>query len=80
MNTTNENTGQHFAQNGLFRYNSDDYRIANFQAKGSVQIYPWLRFDNNTDHSNMTYHNPLNVGEHIYRRRNIACCFWRYSA
>ncbi len=56
-------TGRYFEQEGLFRYNSDDYRVLNFRAKGSVQVYPWLRFENNTDYSNMIYHNPLNVGE-----------------
>ena len=35
-------------------------------------MYPWLRFDNNTDYSNMNYHNPLNVGEGGGIWRNIA--------
>lgn len=65
-------TGRYFGQDGLFRYNSDDYRVLNFRAKGSVQVYPWLRFDNNTDYSDMTYHNPLNVGEGGGIWRNIA--------
>jgi TonB-linked SusC/RagA family outer membrane protein len=65
-------TGRYFGQEGLFRYNSDDYRVLNFRAKGSVQLYPWLRFDNNMDYSNMTYHNPLNVGEGGGIWRNIA--------
>src|SRR6187401_1782997 len=65
-------TGRYFGQEGLFRYNSDDYRVLNFRAKGSVQVYPWLRFENNMDYSNMTYHNPLNVGEGGGIWRNIA--------
>ncbi|MBD0349945.1 MAG: TonB-dependent receptor [Flavisolibacter sp.] len=65
-------TGRYFGQEGLFRYNSDDYRVLNFRAKGSIQVYPWLRFDNNTDYSNMKYHNPLNVGEGGGIWRNIA--------
>lgn len=65
-------TGRYFGQEGLFRYNSDDYRMLNFRAKGSIQLYPWLRFDNNTDYSNMRYHNPLNVGEGGGIWRNIA--------
>ncbi|HVF81937.1 MAG TPA: SusC/RagA family TonB-linked outer membrane protein, partial [Flavisolibacter sp.] len=65
-------TGRYFGQDGLFRYNSDDYRVYNFRAKGSIQVYPWLRFDNNTDYSNSTYHNPLNVGEGGGIWRNIA--------
>jgi hypothetical protein len=65
-------TGRIFDQEGRFRYNSDDYRMLNFRAKGSIQVYPWLRFDNNTDYSNMTYHQPINVGEGGGIYRNIA--------
>ncbi|MCW3087133.1 MAG: TonB-dependent receptor, partial [Sediminibacterium sp.] len=65
-------TGRYFGQEGLFRYNSDDYSVINFRAKGSVQVYPWLKFDNNTDYSNSKYHNPLNVGEGTGIFRNIA--------
>ncbi|MDB5231105.1 MAG: SusC/RagA family protein, partial [Chitinophagaceae bacterium] len=65
-------TGRYFGQDGLFRYNSDDYSMLNFRAKGSVQVYPWLKFDNNTDYSNSKYHNPLNVGEGGGIFRNIA--------
>ena len=59
-------------QDGLFRYNSDDYRMYNLRAKGSIQVLPWLRIENNMDYSNMTYHNPLNVGEGGGIWRNIA--------
>ncbi|MDQ3279630.1 MAG: carboxypeptidase-like regulatory domain-containing protein, partial [Bacteroidota bacterium] len=65
-------TGRYFSQPGLFRYNSDDYKMLNFRAKGSIQVYPWLRIDNNTDVSNVKYHNPLNVGEGGGIWRNIA--------
>lgn len=65
-------TGRYFGQEGLFRYNSDDYRMYNFRAKGAIQLYPWLRIENNTDYSNMLYHNPLNVGEGGGIWRNIA--------
>lgn len=65
-------TGRYYSQGGLFRYNSDDYKMLNFRAKGSVQVYPWLRIDNNTDISSTKYHNPLNVGEGSGIWRNIA--------
>lgn len=58
-------------QGGLFRYNSDDYNMKNLRAKGGIQVFPWLRIDNNTDYSEMTYHNPLNVGEGSGIWRNI---------
>ncbi|MCB0629638.1 MAG: SusC/RagA family TonB-linked outer membrane protein [Lewinella sp.] len=65
-------TGRYFGQEGIFRYNSDDYSMLNFRAKGSVQVLPWLEFENNTQYSNMKYHNPLNVGEGGGIWRNIA--------
>lgn len=65
-------TGRYFGQEGLFRYNSDDYQMYNFRAKGSVELFPWLRIDNNINYSSMTYHNPLNVGEGGGIWRNIA--------
>jgi TonB-linked SusC/RagA family outer membrane protein len=65
-------TGRYYSQDGLFRYNSDDYNIYNLRAKGSLQVYPWLSIYNNADYSNMKYHNPLNVGEGGSVWRNIA--------
>ncbi|HUR10158.1 MAG TPA: TonB-dependent receptor [Flavitalea sp.] len=65
-------TGRVFNQAGLFRYNSDDYRVLNLRGKGSVQVYPWLRIENNSDISSTKYHNPLNVGEGGGIFRNIA--------
>ena len=65
-------TGRIYNQDGIFRYNTDDYRMLNFRAKGTIQLFPWLRFDNNTDYSNVRYHQPLNVGEGSGIFRNIA--------
>ena len=65
-------TARYYGQDGLFRYNSDDYKMFNLRAKGSIQLLPWLRVDNNMDYSNMLYHNPLNVGEGGSIWRNIA--------
>jgi TonB-linked SusC/RagA family outer membrane protein len=65
-------SARYYGQKGLFRYNSDDYNMYNFRAKGYVQVLPWLRVENNTDYSNMLYHNPLNVGEGGGIWRNIA--------
>lgn len=61
-----------YGQDGLFRYNTDDYKMYNVRAKGSIQALPWLRIENNTDISKMLYHNPLNVGEGGSIWRNIA--------
>ncbi|MEX2234310.1 MAG: TonB-dependent receptor [Cyclobacteriaceae bacterium] len=65
-------SGRLLNQDGLFRYNSDDYSMKNFRAKGSLQLTPWLRLDNNTDYTDQDYHNPLNVGEGGGIWRNIA--------
>jgi len=65
-------TGRYYGQDGLFRYNSDDYDMYNLRAKGSIQVFDWLRVDNNTEYSTMSYHNPLNVGENGGIWRNIA--------
>jgi TonB-linked SusC/RagA family outer membrane protein len=65
-------SARYYGQDGLFRYNSDDYKMYNFRAKGSIQALPWLRIENNTDFSKMKYHNPLNVGEGGSIWRNIA--------
>ena len=65
-------SGRFQNQDGLFRYNSDDYNMKNIRAKGTVQIFPWLSLENNADYSVMNYHNPINVGEGGGIWRNIA--------
>ncbi|MBN1987678.1 MAG: TonB-dependent receptor [Prolixibacteraceae bacterium] len=65
-------SGRYNDQEGLFRYNSDDYSIYNFRAKGDIKITDWLVLDNNTEYSQQKYHQPLNVGEGGGIWRNIA--------
>ena len=65
-------SGRFNNQDGLFRYNTDKYSMYNFRGKGGVQMTPWLRVDNNTEFSQMKYHQPLNVGEGSGIYRNIA--------
>ncbi|NRF41499.1 TonB-dependent receptor [Pedobacter foliorum] len=65
-------SGRFLGQDGLFRYNTDDYNMKNIRAKGSVQVFPWLTIENNADYSVMNYHNPINVGEGGGIWRNIA--------
>ncbi len=61
-----------FDQPGLLRYSSDDYRMLNLRASGSVQLFPWLLATNNLIVSNRKYFNPLNIGEGGGIWRNIA--------
>jgi TonB-linked SusC/RagA family outer membrane protein len=65
-------SGRYLGQNGLFTYNTDDYQMLNARVKGSVQVLPWLRFENNAQFSDQKYHTPLNVGEGSGIWRNIA--------
>ena len=56
-------SGHYNGQDGLFRYNSDKYKLFNVRAKGSAQIYKWLKVENNMEASQMQYHNPLTVAD-----------------
>jgi TonB-linked SusC/RagA family outer membrane protein len=64
-------TGRLLTEPGIFRYNTDNYNMHNIRGKGSIQVFPWLRFDNNSEYSDMNYYNPLNVGEGSGIWRNI---------
>ncbi len=65
-------SGRFLKQDGLFRHNSDDYDTKNIRARGSIELFPWLTIENNTDYSVVDYHNPINVGEGGGIWRNIA--------
>lgn len=65
-------SGRFMSQDGLFRYNSDDFSAKNFRAKGAVKVFPWLQIENNSEYSDQFYHNPMNVGEGSGIWRNIA--------
>ncbi len=65
-------SGRYYGYDGLFRYNTDKYDMLNFRAKGSIQVFDWLKIDNNTEFSSMKYHNPMNVGEGGSIWRNIS--------
>lgn len=64
-------TGRYNGQDGLFRYNSDDFKVYNLRAKGAIKLFPWLEVNNNVDYSNRFYHTPINVGEGGGIWRNI---------
>lgn len=56
-------SGRFYTQNGIFNYDPDKYKMFNIRAKGSIKVTDWLKVTNNFEFSNMTYHNPMNVGE-----------------
>lgn len=65
-------SGRYNGQDGLFRYNSDDYEMYNTRAKGDVQVTNWLNIENNVEFSKMHYRQPVNVGEGSGIWRNMA--------
>ena len=65
-------SGRYNGEDGLFRYNTDEYKMYNLRAKGSMHLTPWLQIDNNMEYSTQKYHQPLNVGEGSGVYRNIA--------
>jgi TonB-linked SusC/RagA family outer membrane protein len=59
-------SGRFFEQEGVFRYNSDDYSTGNIRAQGSAQLLPWMRINNNFEYSNRNYHYPIDAaGEQV---------------
>lgn|SRR5690625_74684 len=56
-------SARYYDQGGLFRYNSDDYSMLNLRAKGSAQIFDWLRVENNVALTQVDYFNPLTVAD-----------------
>ena len=65
-------SGRYLAQDGLFRYSSDDYQMLNLRATGMLELYPWLEMTNNFNIGNRKYYNPVNVGEGGGIWRNLA--------
>uniref|UniRef100_UPI003217C286 SusC/RagA family TonB-linked outer membrane protein n=1 Tax=uncultured Draconibacterium sp. TaxID=1573823 RepID=UPI003217C286 len=56
-------SGRYYDQEGVFNYNSDDYKMYNMRAKGSGQICKWLVIANNMQFSQINYHNPLTIAD-----------------
>jgi len=65
-------SGRYLDQPGLFRYSSDDLRMLNLRATGSVELYPWLQLNNSLLVSNRKYFSPVNIGEGGGIWRNLA--------
>lgn len=52
-------SGRYYHQDGVFRYNSDDFDRYNLRLKGSVKVTDWLTINSNTDFSSYKYKYPL---------------------
>ena len=55
-------SGRYYSQDGIYRYNSDDYKTYNLRAKGTIKVTDWLEVYNNFDFSQMDYKEPLYYG------------------
>src|SRR5699024_10798510 len=64
-------SGRYNGQGGLFRYNSDDFKVYNFRGKGEIKLFSWLTLSNNVSYAKRIFFNPLNVGEGGGIWRNI---------
>ncbi|HCC52377.1 MAG TPA: SusC/RagA family protein [Porphyromonadaceae bacterium] len=51
-------SGRYYGANGLYNYNPDTYDSYNLRAKGSLQVFDWLKINNNMEFSNSDYHQP----------------------
>lgn len=64
-------SGRYFGQHGIYNYSPDKFNQYNLRGKGTVQVFPWLRVDNNFSYSQRSYFTPLSVrspGTNILRR------------
>lgn len=52
-------SGRYYKQDGIFRYNSDDFKSYNLRLKGGAQVTDWLKINANIDFSNLNYKYPL---------------------
>ncbi len=50
-------------QDGMFRFNSDNFAQRNLRADGAIRAADWLNVRSGFMYSGRTYHNPENVGE-----------------
>jgi TonB-linked SusC/RagA family outer membrane protein len=59
-------SGRYYAQDGIYRYNSDDYKTYNLRAKGDIQVTKWLNVHNNFDVSVVDYKEPVYYGGYSF--------------
>ncbi len=52
-------SGRYYHQDGVFRYNSDNFNKYNLRFKGSVKVNDWLTINSNSDFSTYDYKYPL---------------------
>lgn len=64
-------SARYFEQDGIYKVGTDKFRQVNVRAKGTVQITPRLKLENNTDFVRRTYKQPLSGTPSFLVRRNM---------
>ena len=59
-------SGRLYDYEGLYNYNSDTHKMLNLRAKGSLQVFDWLKIFNNMQFSQSKSHLPITVSEYGY--------------
>lgn len=52
-------SGRYYMQEGIFRYNSDNFDKYNFRLKGNIKVTDWLNLNTNSDFAKDNYTYPL---------------------
>ncbi|KAA2238390.1 TonB-dependent receptor [Chitinophaga agrisoli] len=52
-------SGRYMSQDGIFRYNPDDFKTYNLRARGSVQALSWLKVENDLNYTQTSYFYPI---------------------
>jgi TonB-linked SusC/RagA family outer membrane protein len=52
-------SGRYYTQDGVFKYNSDDFNKYNFRLKGDIKISDRFSVNTNVDYTNLDYKYPL---------------------
>ncbi len=52
-------SGRYMSQDGIFRYNPDDFKTYNLRARGSVQALSWLKVENDLSFTQTNYFYPI---------------------
>jgi len=52
-------SGRYMSQQGIFRYNPDNFKTYNLRARGSVQAFPWLKIENDLSFTQTNYFYPI---------------------
>jgi len=64
-------SARYYEQNGIYRVGDEKFRQINVRGKGTIQITPRLKIENNTDFVRRMYKQPLSGTSSFLVRRNL---------